>query len=69
MLQGIAEAEGVDKIDLTLIRKYFDYVTEDDCIHVVADGTISQKLTLEVHKISEAANAQVKALGGSVTLV
>lgn len=67
-LQGIADAAKVDKVDLTLIRKYFDYVGEDDAIHVVADGTISNKLTLEVHKISEEAKAQVEALGGAVVL-
>ncbi|CAA6815516.1 MAG: LSU ribosomal protein L15p (L27Ae) [uncultured Aureispira sp.] len=68
-LQGIADANGVDKIDLALIRKYFSYVGEDDMVHVVADGTISNKLTLEVNKISEEAKAQVEALGGSVALV
>lgn len=68
-LQGIADAANVDKVDTALIRQYFDFVTEDDCIHVVAEGTISQKLTLEVHKISEEAKAQVEALGGSVALV
>lgn len=67
-LQGIADADNVDKIDLALIRKHFDYVAEDDSICVVADGTISNKLTLEVHKISEEAKAQVEALGGSVVL-
>lgn len=69
VLQGIADAEESSKIDLALIRKYFDFVAEDDCIHVVADGTISHKLTLEVHKISEEAKSQVEALGGSVHLV
>lgn len=68
-LQGIADAAKVDKVDMELIRKYFSYVAEDDCIHVVADGTISQKLTIEVHKISEEAKAQVEALGGAVALV
>lgn len=69
MLQGIADAEESSTINLALIRKYFDFVTEDDCIHVIADGTISHKLTLEVHKISEEAKSQVLALGGTVTLV
>lgn len=68
-LQGIALAEKTEKIDLNLIRKYFEFVNEDDCIHVVADGTISQKLTLEVHKISSDAKAQVQALGGSVIVL
>lgn len=68
-LQGIALAEKTEKVDLNLIRKYFEFVNEDDCIHVVADGTISSKLTLEVNKIAPEAKAQVQALGGSVTLV
>ncbi len=68
-LQGIADAAKVDKVDMELIRNYFSYVAEDDCIHVVADGTISQKLTIEVHKISEEAKAQVEALGGVVVLI
>lgn len=69
VLQGIAIAEATEKIDLDLIRKYFGYVTENDAIHVIADGSISQKLTLEVQKISPEAKAQVEALGGSVKLV
>ncbi|WMX14807.1 50S ribosomal protein L15 [Aureispira sp. CCB-E] len=68
-LQGIADADGVDKIDLALIRKHFSFVGEDDAVHVVAEGTISNKLTLEVNKISEEAKAQVEALGGSIALV
>lgn len=68
-LQGIADADGVDKVDLALIRKHFSFVGEEDTVHVVAEGTISNKLTLEVNKISEEAKAQVEALGGSVTLV
>lgn len=68
-LQGIADAEKVEKVDMALIQKHMDFVAEDDAVHVIADGTISQKLTLEVHKISEEAKAQVEALGGSVALV
>jgi len=68
-LQGIADADSVDKIDLALIRKHFSFVGEDDAVHVVAEGSISNKLTLEVNKISEEAKAQIEALGGSVALV
>jgi large subunit ribosomal protein L15 len=67
-LQGIADAAGVDKIDLALIRQYFDHVGEDDLIHVVLDGGISQKLNLEVNKISDEAKSLVESLGGSVSL-
>lgn len=67
-LQGIADAAKVDKVDLALIRKYFDYVGEDDLIHVVLDGGISQKLNLEVNKISDEAKELVESLGGSVSL-
>jgi large subunit ribosomal protein L15 len=68
-LQGIAHTEKVEKIDMTLIAKHFSFIAEDDTVHVVADGSISQKLTLEVHKISEEAKTQVEQLGGTVTLV
>ncbi len=68
-LQGIADAAGTDKIDLTLVRKYFSYVGEDDLIHVTVDGDISQKLTLEVNKISDEAKSLVESRGGSVSLV
>jgi large subunit ribosomal protein L15 len=68
-LQGIADANKVDKVDLALVRKHFSFLTEDDTIHVVAEGTISQKLNLEMHKISDDAKAQVEAMGGSVTLL
>jgi len=68
-LQGIALAEDTDKVNLELIRKYFDHVGENDCIHAVVDGGISHKLNLEVHKISEDAKAQLDAHGGAVSLV
>jgi large subunit ribosomal protein L15 len=68
-IQGVAHIEKVEKVDLGLICKHLSSVSEGDTIHVVVDGTISQKLTIEVHKISEEAKAQVEALGGSVTLV
>lgn len=67
-LQGLAHADNVDKVDAALIRKHFSYVGENDLIHVVADGTISTKLTLEVNKVSAEAKAQVEALGGTVVL-
>ncbi len=68
-LQGIAHAAGTDTIDLDLIRKHIDYVNEDDMVHIVAEGSISTKLTLKVNKISEEAKQQVEALGGTVELV
>jgi large subunit ribosomal protein L15 len=68
-LQGIGDANKTDNIDLALVRKHFSFLAEDDTIHVVAEGTISQKLNLEVHKISDDARVQVEAMGGSVTLL
>ncbi len=69
-LQGIADVAETDKVDMNLICKYFDFVAEDDSIHVVADGgTISKKLNLEVHKICGKAKEQIEAQGGSVSLV
>lgn len=67
-LQGIAHVAGVDTIDLELMRKHFDHIGEDDAVHVVAEGSISQKLTLNVNKVSDEARQQVEAQGGSVTL-
>ncbi len=68
-LQGIAHVAGTDVIDLELMRKHFDHIGEDDMVHIVAEGTISTKLTLKVNKISEEARQQVEALGGTVELV
>lgn len=68
-LQGIAHAENTDKVDLALIRKHFDFVAENDNIHVVAEGAVSHKFSIEVSKISDEAKAQVEAQGGSVVLV
>lgn len=68
-LQGIAHVAGTDVIDLELMRKHFDHIGEDDMVHIVAEGTISMKLTLKVNKISEEARQQVEALGGTVELV
>jgi large subunit ribosomal protein L15 len=40
-----------------------------DTVKILAEGTISKKLTIKVHRISEAAKAKVEAAGGSVELV
>lgn len=68
-LQGIAHVAGTDVIDLDLMRKHFDHIGEDDMVHIVAEGSITKKLTLKVNKISEEAKQQVEALGGTVELV
>lgn len=68
-VQGVAHTEGTDTINVALLAKHFSFVNENDLVHVVADGTISMKLTLEVHKILDEAKSQVEELGGSVTLL
>jgi large subunit ribosomal protein L15 len=40
-----------------------------DTVKILAEGKISKKLALKVHRISEAAKAKVEAAGGSVELV
>lgn len=68
-VQGVAHAENTDTINVALLAKHFSFLNENDLVHIVADGTISMKLTLEVHKISDEAKSQVEGLGGSVTLL
>lgn len=69
-LQGAADASEAEKVDVALLAKHFSFVTEEDAVHVVADGgALTKKLNLEVHKISDEAKAQVESLGGSVTLL
>jgi len=68
-VQGVAHAEGVETVNMALLTKHFSFLNESDLVHVVADGSISMKLTLEVHKISDEAKSQVEELGGSVTLL
>lgn len=70
LLQGIADAADVKKVDMALICKYFSFIKESDCIHVLSDGgAISKKLNLEVHKISDEAKALVESKDGSVNLI
>jgi large subunit ribosomal protein L15 len=40
-----------------------------DTVKILAEGTISKKLSIKVHRISGAAKAKVEAAGGSVELV
>ena len=40
-----------------------------DTVKILAEGTISKKLALKVHRISEAAKVKIEAAGGSVELV
>lgn len=68
-IQGIAHAENVDKVDVALMAKHLNNVVESDKIHVVEQGQISTKLTIEAHKLNDAAKAQVEALGGSVVIL
>lgn len=68
-VQGIAHVADVDTVDLELMRKHFDHIGENDAVHIMAEGSISKKMTLKVNKISDEARQQVEALGGTVELV
>lgn len=65
-VQGVAHTEKVDHVNHALLVKHLSNVTENDMVHVVAEGQISTKLTIEAHKISDEAKSQIETLGGSV---
>lgn len=67
-IQGIAHAAGTETVDLALLCKH-SHVGEDDAVHVMAEGSVSQKLVLKVNKVSDKARQQVEAQGGSVELI
>jgi large subunit ribosomal protein L15 len=68
-VQGVAHAESVEHVNHALLVKHLSYVSESDMVHVVAEGQISTKLTIEAHKISVEAKSQVEGLGGSVVIL
>jgi large subunit ribosomal protein L15 len=65
-IQGIAHAENVEKVDVALVAKHIAHVSEGDMLHIVEEGQISLKLTIEAHKFSNAVKEQVENLGGTV---
>jgi len=68
-LQGLAHKYHVKYISPATIARYFSHVPQGACIHVIADGEVSLKFDLHVHKIDALAKQQVEAQGGAVTIL
>lgn len=68
-LQGLVHKYHLKYVGPDTIATYFSHVPADACIHVLADGDVSLKFELRVHKIDELAKAQLEAVGGSVTIL
>lgn len=68
-LQGIAEANNLQKVSPKEIAQYFSHVEESDLIHVIAEGSIKTKFDLEAHKVDSEAADMVKALGANVVVL
>lgn len=57
------EVTPLELLEAGLVKKYFD------AVKLLADGDISQPLTIRVHKASGAAIRKVEAAGGRVELI
>jgi large subunit ribosomal protein L15 len=68
-LQGLVHKYNLKYVSPATIAKYFKHVPENAAIHVIADGDVSLKFELQVHKIDALAKAQVEAVGGTVIIL
>ena len=64
-LQGLAEVNSLDTINVaTLIAAGF--ISEKQLVKVLANGTLTAKLTVEAHAFSQKAIEAIEAVGGTV---
>ena len=68
-VQGIAHAYNLEVINGASISRNFKYIEPSDLVHLVQEGSLSMKLDVHVHKISEEAKAAILAKGGQVTVL
>lgn len=68
-IQGIAHAYNLERIDSASISRNFKHISDSDLVHLVNEGSLSMKLDVHVHKVSEEAQEAITAQGGQVTVL
>jgi len=64
-LQAVAEAKGVEKIDLALLIDC-GMIRKNQLVKILGNGELTKKLEVSAHAFSKTAEAAITAAGGSV---
>ena len=63
-LQALAEAKGVDAIDINVLKEA-GFVSGRDLVKILGNGKLTSKLTVSAHAFSASAKEAIEAQGGS----
>ncbi len=63
-LQALADKTGVTEISPEVLNQY-GMVSKNDLVKILANGTLSAKLSVKAHKFSQKAKEVIAAAGGS----
>jgi len=64
-LQALAEAKGVDKVDVALLIEC-GMIRKKQLVKILGNGELTKKLEVSAHAFSKSAEAAITAAGGSV---
>lgn len=64
-LQELAEAKGLEKIDIETLIK-FGMIRKNQLVKILGNGELKNKLEVTAHAFSKSAEAAITAAGGSV---
>ena len=67
-LQALAEKSGVSEITPEVLNQY-GMTSKNDLVKILANGTLSAKLSVKAHRFSQKAKEVIEAAGGSVEAV
>ncbi len=67
-LQALAEAKGVDAIDINVLKEA-GFVSGRDLVKILGNGKLTSKLTVSAHAFSASAKEAIEAQGGSVVII
>lgn len=66
MIQAVAEAKGLTKIDLQALIQN-GLISNKALVKVLGNGALTMKLEIEAHAFSKSAEEAITAAGGTVT--
>ncbi len=69
LIQGISRISGINAIDVKVLAQYFDFISEDDSIHVTDLGSISSQFSIEASFIDQSVMDKLNHVGSSYKLV
>jgi large subunit ribosomal protein L15 len=67
-LQKIAEAKGVDAIDINILTEV-GVIPSKSLVKILGNGSLTSKLTVSAHAFSKSAKTAIEAAGGNVVIL